>query len=77
MTVRFTVHNEKTLPASSIIESVDYYVATKKLVVLFHSGKVYQYDDVDQDTILNWREAESIGSFFVANIKNSFKYQEI
>jgi len=56
---------------SSNITSVGYDEETKTLEVEFFNKKVYQYSPITQEGYSLLMNAESIGSFFARNIKNS------
>ena len=56
---------------SSNITSVGYDEETKTLEVEFFNQKVYQYSPITQEGYSLLMNAESIGSFFARNIKNS------
>lgn len=56
---------------SSNITSIGYDEETKTLEVEFFNQKVYQYSPITQEGYSLLMNAESIGSFFARNIKNS------
>lgn len=56
---------------SSNITSVGYDEETKTLEVEFFNQKVFQYSPITQEGYSLLMNAESIGSFFARNIKNS------
>ena len=43
------------------------------LIIRFNSGDCYKYKDVDCDTYWAFEQAESLGKYFAANIKNKFE----
>jgi len=55
---------------SSNIRSIGY--ENGKLEVEFHSGKVYQYDNVPPDLADRFVTSSSKGSFFARNIRPHF-----
>ncbi len=57
---------------SSTIKSIGYSYDTKTLEIEFHRGGVYQYAGVPQATYQEFIGADSVGSYFHANIKNQF-----
>lgn len=56
---------------SSNITSIGYDEETKTLEVEFFNQKIYQYSPITQEGYSLLMNAESIGSFFARNIKNS------
>ena len=47
------------------------------LEVMFKGGGVYQYHGVDADKHAAMLKADSVGSFFHANIKNAHKFTKV
>lgn len=75
MAMRFSVHTD--CADSSIIESIDYFIAEKRVVVTFHTGRAYEYRGIEQSLVKEWMSAPSQGSFFSNFVKNKFPYKEI
>lgn len=44
------------------------------LVINFNDGSVYNYPDVSRATFSKLYNAQSVGSYFAANIRNQYKY---
>lgn len=63
--------------SSSNIEEVGYETSSRTLEVLFCSGRIYQYYDVDLATYNSMLQAKSIGAYFSKYIKNSHKWKRI
>ena len=61
---------------SSNIASVGYNEDEKLLFIQFNNGSVYSYVDVPADLVEKLHAAESVGSFFNANIKTKFVYNK-
>lgn len=59
---------------SSNLVGVGYDPDTLVLEVEFKNGAVYQYDQVPKEIFDALMEADSHGSYFIKNVKNSFKY---
>lgn len=63
--------------ASSTIKAVGYREATENLkpvlTVVFNSGARYEYPGVPRDLWERFKEAESVGRFFVQEIKPAFQ----
>jgi hypothetical protein len=57
---------------SSNLASIGYDPATETLEVEFKNGLVYQYYNVPQIIFDQLHQAASVGTFFNANIKNSY-----
>lgn len=68
---------EVNLHDSSIIECATYNPTHKELIVYFHNGAVYCYEDVGQKEVTNWEWASSVGSHFTSYIAHSYKYTQI
>lgn len=67
----------KRIPVtSSNIASVGYDAENKILVIEFHHGAVYQYFDVPQKVFEELMNSSAIGSSFINEIKNKFKYKQ-
>lgn len=62
--------------ASSNIASVGYDAENKILEIEFHHGAVYQYFDVQQKVYEELINSSAIGSSFINEIKNKFKYKQ-
>lgn len=63
--------------SSSNLRSVGYDSTTETLEIEFHSGGIYQYFGVSSsihDALMN---APSLGGYFTANIKNSYRWQKM
>lgn len=57
---------------SSNIKSIGYDAAKHLLEVEFTNGTVYQYKDVPQDKYNDLVSADSIGRYFMQNIRGKF-----
>ena len=68
------VHDEVVLHPveSSNIKAVGYRVETKQLLVQFKADTLYSYDGVEADTFEALLNAESVGKYFNANIKDRY-----
>lgn len=64
---------------SSQMKEVEYDTETKQLIVTFTNGVKYSYEDVPKLVFKDLVEADSVGSFFIKNIKNNkdYKYSKI
>lgn len=61
--------------ASSLISEHGYDATTHTLAVRFkRGGKLYHYEDVPADIYRAMEKAPSLGSFFLANIKDQYKF---
>ncbi|MGK3122194.1 KTSC domain-containing protein [Pseudomonas corrugata] len=68
---------ERTPVSSSNIASIGYELETYTLQVEFNNGSIYDYYDVPEDMYTALISAGSVGSFFHANIRNTYSYQQI
>lgn len=62
---------------SSNLKAVGYDEATKTLEVEFKNGSTYQYDDVPQAEYEAMMDAESVGRYFLANIKDRYTTRKV
>jgi hypothetical protein len=62
----------RTPVTSSNIKSIGYDPSTNVLEVEFSSGTVYQYADVPAQVYKDMSEADSVGRYFAANVRNVF-----
>jgi hypothetical protein len=62
---------------SSVLASVLYLHHLRLLEIEFHSGLLYQYFDVPQQSYMELLTAESKGAYFNANIRNRFSCKQI
>ena len=59
---------------SSSLRSVGYDESAKILEIESQNGRVYRYYDVPRDVYEELMNAESLGSYFVENIRDNFRY---
>jgi len=59
---------------SSQIKKIGYDEEKKELFVTFHKGSTYKYSNVPMDLYLSLMSADSIGSYFIKNIKGKTSY---
>lgn len=62
--------------SSSMISSIGYDSTTSELFVTFSNGATYKYLEVPQDTFSSIMISQSVGSFFIKNIKNTFRFEK-
>lgn len=63
---------------SSNIIGYGYDAKSNTLAIKFKgSGQTYHYDNVPQDVFNTLGKADSVGKFFLANIKNKFKHTRL
>ncbi len=58
---------------SSQMEAINYSPDSSILLIRFKGGAVYRYCGVPESMVASFREAESKGTFFGKNIKNTFR----
>lgn len=61
--------------ASSMIHSVGYDPENQTLDVEFNNGSVYSYGGVPQSEYDNMISAQSVGKYFVQNVKNTYRVE--
>lgn len=62
---------------SSLFKSVGYDEKEQLLQVEFKNGDVYNYSDITQEMYQALSSAESIGKYYLANIKGKFNANKI
>ncbi|NJM53485.1 MAG: KTSC domain-containing protein [Blastocatellia bacterium] len=62
---------------SSNLASVGYDEAAKMLEIQFHSGGIYQYDNVKKEFYDELMKAESKGRYFLHEIKGVYSYRRV
>lgn len=62
---------------SSNLKKTVYDTETKKLIVTFTNGVVYEYEEVPHQIYTRFRMSESQGKYFNANISKAYKYKKI
>lgn len=71
----------RTAVESSNILSVGYQSKERRLEVEFHNNAVYQYSDVPMavwtEIMRRHKSKESIGKYFNANVRNTYKYERV
>ena len=68
---------ERIAVQSRDIAIVGYDPETLMLEITFRGGGVYQYKDVTEAVYQNLLRAESLGTYFNQNIKNSYEYVKV
>lgn len=71
------VTETRTPVASSSLRSVGYDREEEALEVAFHSGGVYRYFDVPEETYRELLHARSQGSYFHDEIRGQYDYQRL
>lgn len=66
----------ETVEGSSNIAAIAYDANTQVLGIRFTNGRTYTYPDVPADVATQFRDSESKGKFFFANIRNKFAHTE-
>ena len=62
---------------SSNLASVGYDPDNKVLEIEFNSGSLCEYYNVPKEEYLNLMNSNSLGKYFMANIRNEFEYRKI
>ena len=62
---------------SSNIRSIGYDQKTQTLEVEFLTGGVYQYFDVPRATWMGFVGADSKGKYFIAQIREGYRYSRV
>jgi lysyl-tRNA synthetase class 2 len=59
---------------SSVIRSFKYDADSRKLYIVFQSGRRYTYENVPAETYAAMQGSVSKGEFFNAHIRNNFSF---
>lgn len=62
---------------STMITEIEYDSEKKLLILIFGKGGKYEYSDVPKDIYEALLGAESIGKYFLANVKDKFETVKI
>lgn len=62
---------------SEMLASVGYDAATQTLEAEFKGGDLYQYFDVPQSVHTELMASDSVGGYFSAHIRNSYRYARL
>ena len=62
---------------SSNVKKTEYDTETKKLVVEFNNGSLYEYDEVPHQVYTQFRMAESQGKFFSSKIVKTYTHKKL
>jgi hypothetical protein len=62
---------------SEIIADIDYDPDTRELRVALKTGRVYIYFEVPPEVYEAFDAAESLGSYYNANIRLKYEYREV
>lgn len=62
---------------SSNIAEVGYDATTQTLEIMFNDGAIYQYFDVPQAVYEGMLASGSVGKFFHAHVKGSYRYARL
>jgi hypothetical protein len=66
--------NEPVAVDSSAIAEVEYDTEASRLRVVFTSGAEYEYEDVPQDVYAGLLDADSVGRYFIDNIRDRYEF---
>jgi lysyl-tRNA synthetase class 2 len=59
---------------STVIRSFAYDAASRRLRIVFQSGRRYTYEEVPRETFAALKRSFSKGEFFNAHIRNNFRF---
>ena len=62
---------------SKLLSSVAYDTEKSTLYLRFRSGDVYRYFDLPAEHYQQFLQAESQGRYFLAHIRNQFRYERL
>ena len=68
---------KRTPVESSLVASAGYDSKNRMLEIQFHSDKIYRYYDVPEEVYKELMEADSVGSYFNAEIRGAFSYEQV
>ena len=67
---------QRQLVSSTSLRSVGYDPENQELEIEFTSGKVYRYHHVSPEVYAELMQAESLGQFFNAQIRDNYPFEE-
>jgi len=67
----------KVVINSSNLKTASYDTESKTLTITFVNKNIYEYYEVPWEIFTKFRMAESQGKYFVANIKDKYKFKKI
>jgi lysyl-tRNA synthetase class 2 len=59
---------------STVIRSFAYDASSRRLHIVFQSGRRYTYEEVPPETFAALKSSSSKGEFFNAHIRNNFSF---
>jgi hypothetical protein len=59
---------------STVIRSFAYDAASRRLLIIFQSGRRYTYEEVPPETFAAMKGSSSKGEFFNAHIRDNFSF---
>jgi len=62
---------------SSTISKVGYDAGTKIMIVVFHSGSTYEFENIPQEIYYDFIQAKSFGKFFAQRIRPSYIFKKV
>lgn len=62
---------------SSNLKAAQYNTESKKLLVTFNNGSIYEYEDIPWEKFTKFRMSESQGKFFNQNISKTHKFTKV
>ena len=62
---------------STNLTKTDYDTISKKLIVEFKNGTLYEYEEVPHQLYTQFRMSQSQGSFFSKNIEKNYKFKKL
>lgn len=62
---------------SSNLKAAQYNTESKKLLVTFNNGSIYEYEDVPWEKFTKFRMSDSQGKFFNQNISKTHKFKKV
>ena len=68
---------QHTVTRSSMITEIEYDDSEKLLKLKFAKGGWYEYNDVPKEVYQDLLNSESIGKYFLANIKDKYKTERV
>ncbi len=62
---------------SSNLKDATYCEISKRLIIIFHAGGMYEYSNVPREVYESLCSAESAGKYFHTSIKGKFEYKKL
>ena len=68
---------ERVYVESEAMKWVAYNASSRRLEIGFPDGRIYEYFDVPENVCLELTTSDSVGKYFIANVRKAYRYNQI